>query len=208
MTRVGQSTPNLYAMDASTESADAFRSAMVDAVESLGPMAKMSVDIKPNYAGERTFMTSDGKAGFAIDPKSGEIHSVFKAKGGPPSSVPAMLQAAVEQGGKWLNAFDTVLPRFYSYAGFKPVARLKFDSEFFASDKGEEALAAFREINAPFNGGEPDLVFMVYDPADTTKLAYNRAGGKEVKSYDEAVRLAKGSARGKKKTAKKKAARR
>jgi hypothetical protein len=88
----------------------------------------------------------------------------------------SMIQAAVEAGGRKLDAFDTFLPGIYEAAGFKPVARLPWNDEFAPPGWNKDT---FND----FNNGEPDVVFFVYDP--------NYFGGAtdvpRFTDYDEAV---------------------
>ena len=68
-----------------------------------------------------------------------------------------MLQAAVDMGGKKLDAFNTYLPDIYETVGFRPVSRLKWNDAF-APDNWD------KETFKQFQNGEPDVVFFVYDP--------------------------------------------
>ena len=73
----------------------------------------------------RMFLTSDEKAGFAL--KGNDIVSVFKHSDAPYKKVSVPLLAlAVDQGGRKLDCFDTVLPRLYAENNFRAVARVKF----------------------------------------------------------------------------------
>lgn len=54
---------------------------------------------------------------------------------------------------KWLNGFDTVLPRLYSDVGFRAEARLPFNEEF-APDGWDF------DTYQKSNNGRPDVVFM------------------------------------------------
>jgi hypothetical protein len=66
------------------------------------------------------------------------------------------MQLAVQEGGRRLDAYDTILPKLYYNNGFKTVARLKFDEQY--------AEGWDKKIFADFSNGKPDVVFMVYDP--------------------------------------------
>ena len=96
---------------------------------------------------------SDGASGFALKP-NGDIISGFSSGG---NAVASMLEAAVAAGGTKLDAYDTVLPEIYASHGFRAVARVKWDDAE-APEGWDKAL--YRE----FNGGESDVVLMVYDP--------------------------------------------
>jgi hypothetical protein len=125
------------------------------------------------YEGMRLFLSEDGKAGFAL--KGDDIVSVFA---GPEQrgAVNGILQLATQEGGRRLDAFDTVLPFLYSIHGFKPVARSKWNDEFAPDDWNKET---FKD----FNNGEPDVVFMVHDPKSFAR--YDQADGKVIKDYDQ-----------------------
>jgi hypothetical protein len=68
------------------------------------------------------------------------------------------MELAVAAGGRKLDAFDTILPEFYAPHGFKAVARTKWNDEFAPEGWSKETFGAF-------NNGQPDVVFMTYDPA-------------------------------------------
>jgi len=125
------------------------------------------------YAKMRTFITADGKAGFALH--GNEIISVFRHPNAEGSKIAAsMLALAIDEGGRRLDAFDTALPKIYGNAGFTTVARLPFD------DKEKPAgwdVAHF----AQYNGGRPDVVFMVYEGAKSKP--YQPGDGDQVADY-------------------------
>jgi len=127
-----------------------------------------------DYKGMRLFLTADSKDGFAL--KGDDIVSVFKfpteqAKG----VATTMLALATEQGGRRLDCFDTQLPFLYAKSGFTPVGRLKWD-ENYKPDGWDKS--AFKE----FNGGEPDVVFMVH--SSTEPQTYTPGASAYVPDYD------------------------
>ena len=130
-----------------------------------------------DYAGMRTFTGDNGRIGFAL--KGDDIVSGFKH---PDSEVEnamdRMLPIAVAEGGRKLDAFDTILPDIYSRSGFRAVARVAWNDAFAPAGWDYETYAKY-------NGGRPDVVFMVYDPANA---GYN-AGDGTLTDYDTAVRL-------------------
>ena len=126
-----------------------------------------------DYAGMRMFLAEDGKAGFAL--KGDDIVSVFAGEphGG---AVNAIMQLATQEGGRRLDAFDTVLPNLYGVHGFRAVARTKWNDEYSPDGWDKET---FKE----FNNGEPDVVFMVHDPAYFGM--YKKTDGKVIDNYDD-----------------------
>ena len=141
--------------------------------------ASVHVYSADEYKAMRLFMSPDGNSGFAL--KGDDIVSLFKnpelkAKGIANTS----LMLATEQGGRKLDCFDTQLPKLYSNSGFRAVARTKWNQDY-APDGWDKT--TYKE----FNGGEPDVVFMVHDPA-YGKL-YTKGDGVTVKEYDEGTAL-------------------
>jgi len=143
----------------------------------------VSVLDEADYAGARLFMTADGQAGFAL--RGDDIVSVFNFDGSPYRGVStSMLQLAISLGGRRLDAFDTILPRLYSQAGFSVVARLDFDAKVLRAEGID--VDAFKKTFKEFNNGKPDVVFMVLAP-DEVKI-YRPGDGGRVKTFEEGVK--------------------
>jgi predicted ABC-type ATPase len=127
------------------------------------------------YEGMRLFTAPDGMSGFAL--KGDDIVSLFKYPGNMTKGVAgASLKLATEQGGRRLDAFDTALPSLYARSGFEPVARLKWNEDY--APPGWDK-ATYKE----FNGGEPDVVFMVYRSDE--RRTYAAGAGPYVAEYDD-----------------------
>ena len=160
------------------QSGAAFAKAISDAKNAGQFGAAVHVYDPSEYDGMRTFLTSDGKAGFAL--KGDDIVSVFRHpdaiqhKGAAASA----LSQAVEEGGRKLDAFDTELPHIYGKNGFRAVARVPFNDEFRPEGWNYE-------VNKPFNNGRPDVVFMAHDPS--YGQPYKPGDGKMFDNYDDAV---------------------
>lgn len=136
------------------QSMDAFKNAISKAKQSLGGYGA-SVELKDDYTDINLYLSDDGESGFGIKP-NGDIVSVFsnsKEKGR--SSY--MLEMAISQGGRQLDCFDIYLTKIYETHGFKPVAKMKWDDEYIPEGWNKDN---FKD----YNNGEPDVVFMVYDP--------------------------------------------
>jgi hypothetical protein len=166
-------TPTFYELD--SNGAGLFQKSIASSKKGSQFGAAVYVYPEEEYANMRTFLTKDGKAGFAL--KGDDIVSVFSTEphvGG----VNGIMQLAVQEGGRRLDAFDTVLPDLYYNNGFKIVARLGWNDEY-KPDNWD------KEVFLPFNRGEPDVVFMVYDPI------YNKAptktDGVKVNEYDQGI---------------------
>ncbi len=178
----GIAVAELYELDAEGGAFDAFHSSISKLKENNPYHASVYVYPEGEYGEMRLFLNSDGTAGVAL--KGDEIVSVFvhpdsKDKG----SARSLISQAVAQGGKRLDAYDTVLPKIYAKEGFVPVARTAWDDEY-APDGWDKALYS------KYNGGSPDVVFMAYDPA-AVDSDYDPNAGTLVASYDDGVELAK-----------------
>ena len=134
---------------------DTFKNAIAKAKQSLGDYGA-SVELKDDYTDINLYLSEDGESGFGIKP-NGDIVSVFsnnKAEGGRSAY---MLEMAISQGGRQLDCFDVYLVEIYEAHGFKPVAKMKWDDEYIPEGWNKDN---FKD----YNNGEPDVVFMVYDP--------------------------------------------
>jgi len=70
----------------------------------------------------------------------------------------SMLTLAVQEGGRQLDAFNTVLPKIYSDHGFKPVSKIAWIDDYAPGDWD-------KDLYRDFQDGGPDVVMFVYDPA-------------------------------------------
>lgn len=175
----GVSVPDVYELDAPT-AAPAFREAMEELKRGNRFHASVYVYDVDEYRSKRLFVTDDGKAGFAL--AGDEIVSVFRHPDGSyPNAGPALMAAAVDEGGRRLDCFDTVLPATYARAGFVAVARLRWNDEY-APDGWDY------DTYARWGGGRPDVVFMAYDPEAVDGI-YERGAGQYVDDYDKAAPL-------------------
>jgi hypothetical protein len=154
-------------------SGDVFAAAISDAKASNQWGAAVTLYPTEEYNDMRLFLAPDNLSGYALH--DGDIISVFKhQKCKEPGVASRVLKEAVANGGDTLDCFDTQLPKLYSKGGFRAVARLPFNPEY--QPEGWD-YAQY----ADFNGGKPDVVFMVYDP--NAKL-YKPGDGVVVDDYD------------------------
>jgi hypothetical protein len=169
---LGIQSPDLYELGA--DAAPKFQEAITSAKESNPFGAAVTVYPVEDYGNMRMFVTEDGNAGFAL--KGNDIVSVFSQ---PPhkGTVNSMIQLAVQEGGRKLDAFDTVLPQLYHNNGFKVVSRMKWNEEYKPENWDKKTFSMF-------NKGEPDVVFMAYDPQSN---AVPSQSGEYFTDYDEAV---------------------
>lgn len=161
------------------ETADAsqFHALISEIAASQGPMGgSVHVYSPEEYAGMRLFHADQGVV-FALS--GDDIVSVGKhAQSTAKRAAQSALLLATQLGGRRLDCFDTQLPGMYAEGGFRAVARLAWNDEH-APDRWDY------EAMADYNGGRPDVVFMVYDPIGAP--AYDRLHGKIVQTYDEGI---------------------
>jgi hypothetical protein len=179
----GVSTPEMFELEQSPKSAEAFETAITEATSGSPYAPAVYVYSREKYADMRLFLSGDSNAGFAV--KGDDIVSVFN---GPTSGLKnvtnSMLRLAFEQGGRRLDAFDTVLPDLYSNNLFKAIVRLPWDDK-------EAPNGWDKELFSRWKNGEPDVVFMAYDP---TAKPYKDGDGEYASSYDEAVEIQQAAA--------------
>lgn len=174
----GITTPTFYELGQGDEkNAQRFADAITESKKASGAVgAAVYVYPVQDYQGMRLFLAADGKSGVAIKP-DGDIVSVF-SNGGAGRSV---MELAIAAGGTKLDAFDTILPQFYSAHGFVATSRLTWNDSQAPEGWDKQAMA-------DFNGGQPDVVFMVLD--NSYQGMYTRKDGKRYEgddSYDKAV---------------------
>jgi hypothetical protein len=159
------------------KAASVFHDAIQAAHDANEHGAAVTVYPAEDYAGMRTFLSPDAKFGFAL--KGEDVVSVFKHPDANEKGVgEKMAKLAVQEGGRTLDAFDTVLPGIYAKAGFKPVARLPWSDDYAPTGWNYDAFAQH-------NGGRPDVVFMAHDPAHDG--SYRPEDAPVAKDYDAAV---------------------
>jgi hypothetical protein len=168
--------PEFLELAATAENAERFTASISENKAAHPFGAAVYVYPAEEYQGMRLFLTKDGKSGVAIKP-DGDIVSVFST-GGAGRSV---MELAVAAGGRKLDAFDTILPEFYAPHGFRAVARTKWNDEFAPSEWDKDTFSTY-------NNGEPDVVFMVYDPSKMD-AEYSSKDGRVLDDYDRAVAL-------------------
>ncbi len=187
------STPRFIELNPSEQSAQQFSDAINQAKLSLGEFGdSVFVYSSEEYEGMRLFLTEDGTGGFALKDTGTEgaidIVSVFNSAESPNKQVNyPMIRLATEEGGNMLDAFDIYLPKLYSANGFKVRSRLKWDDEQAPDGWNKEA---FKQ----YNNGEPDVVFMYYQPDRVDVYEQGSQEGELFTDYMEAVDAQLGAA--------------
>ena len=157
----GFESPVFY--EISSDDAQTYADAIQASKDSTKFGAAVYVYPVEDYAKMRLFLTQDGKSGIAL--KKDDIVSVFSGKPHR-GSANSSLQLAIQEGGRRLDAFDTVLPTLYHANGFKSVGRMTWNEDYKPDNWDKKT---FEE----FNGGEPDVVYMSYDPDNNETLFEN-----------------------------------
>lgn len=180
---VGLPTPSLHLLKSNDQdAATSFYNAITNAKKALGAKGD-SVYTYPveDYTNMKLLLTEDGLSGIAVKP-DGDIVSVFSASS-EKYRANTLILAAIQNGGKKLDCFDTFLPKLYADFGFKAVARNNWNDEF--APEGWN-----KEFYKNFKNGKPDVVYMVYDPKYHGQ--YNQADGTLFTgdtAYEDAVSL-------------------
>ena len=151
---VGIATPTVY--EISPQDAGFFHGAISALKNGNKWAAAVHVYDQAEYGKMRLFLTQDAKAGFAL--KGDDVVSVFSTQ--KDGAAHSMLALAVQEGGRRLDAFDTVLPNIYALNGFVATSRTAWNDEY-APPGWSKALFA------SFNKGQPDVVYMAYSPAQS-----------------------------------------
>ena len=150
----GLNAPAIRQVDA-TENAVSYNQAMINSLAGDPTAPQVEIKSAEDLAQMRLFQTPSG-SGFAIKP-DGDIVAVYASAEEPRKGSYAMLEAAVEAGGRKLDAFDTYLPKIYETVGFRPVSKIAWNDEY-------APVGWDKEVFKDSNKGEPDVIFFVYDP--------------------------------------------
>ena len=157
--KAGLRIPSINQLDAAQSAAD-YAQRMQSAMVNHKYGAQVELKAADELSKYKLYQTDDD-AGFALKP-DGDVVAVYSGASEPRNGLFSVLQAAIDQGGRKLDAFDTMLPDIYETVGFKPVARVAWNDQF-APKPPFAAKAWDKETYKQFNNGEPDIVLMVYD---------------------------------------------
>jgi len=174
---IAKDEPEFRELDAEQD-AEMFRKT-VDRVKRGRKMAfPLHVHDVETYRNARLFLSEDKESGFAL--MGDEIGSFFSGGGG--QAYPT-LRLAVEEGGRRIDAYRSIMPKVLGKAGFRPVARVAFDPSQ-ATDIWD-----YKKFEQ-FQGGTPDLVFFVYDSISKKSEQVEELVKKTpLVQYDEALAL-------------------
>jgi len=174
----GLNVPKINQISSTKENALKYYNDMVRAMSTNKYAAQVEIKSAEDLQKARMFRTPEG-SGFAIK-DDGDIVAVFASETEPRNSSYALLQAAIEAGGKKLDAFNTFLPEIYQTVGFDPVSRMAWNEEY--SPSGWDKKDTFNQ----YQDGEPDVVYFAYNPNYFNKDVVK---AKLVEDPDEAARI-------------------
>ena len=165
---LGRDTPVWTELNKQPAAAKYFREQIQSAKDALGSRGS-AVDVYDSYKGLRLFVNEDGSAGFAIK-DDGDVVSVFN-NSTQRGIVPQMVMLATQEGGRKLDAFDTILPHFYNRAGYQDVATLAWNDEYAPPNWDYETMQ------------RPGVTSMVYSPEGAVR-GYSPSRASMVEDYD------------------------
>jgi len=162
--KIGVDSPDIIEFASDETGARLFREKLMEGKDASKYGSSVTAYDVDEYKGMRLFLSEDGSTGYALKP-DGDIVSAFSA-GKYEGVGPHLIMHGIEQGGKKLDAFDTVLPDLYAQMGFKEAARVKFDP---AEAPDDWNMLTYRK----FNEGQPDISLMSLDDAPATPVSPN-----------------------------------
>lgn len=127
--------------------------------------ASVTVHTAEEYNQMRMFITEDGMTGLTLD-KDGHLGGGFsnpmsKRK----NDLAQLLVVGIKEGATNAEAFDTILPDYYSDFGFKAVSRVAFnDAEGIIPENWDY------EVYQQWNNGKPDVVHFIWDGGDRNTI--------------------------------------
>ena len=181
---------------------DVYREMMIEALETNKFKSSVTVHSAEDFSNMRLFVTEDGSTGITLT-KDGFLGGAFgNPKADRPNNLAQMMLLGIKEGAITAEAFDTVLPNYYSMFGLKAVSRTAFNEEY-RPLKINGALEDWDyDTYYKFNKGKPDVVFFIYDGGSRETIqerigqfdSYSRyqkdfTESYDKESYDEAYRF-------------------
>lgn len=143
---------------------DVYRKMMEESLKDNPFAASVTVHSAETFNGMRMFVTEDGSTGITLT-KEGFLGGAFSnPNANRPQNLSQLMVIGIKEGATTAEAFDTILPDYYSNFGFKAVSRTAFNEEFKPMIKNGDAVKDWDfETYKRFNNGRPDVVFFIYD---------------------------------------------
>ena len=143
--------------------------------------------------GAQLFMSPSGEAGVAIS-ADGELQAAWATNDAPPGEGIRLIRAVLDgakPGQVWATSFATKLPELYSAIGFRAVSRTPFNREFAPRHPDTDAPIWDYQLYGPWQNGEPDVVFYVFDGEVNEYSDAVREGLPSLDDYEAAEAIAK-----------------
>src|SRR5690606_20750318 len=154
---------------------EVYRELMIKALETNKFKSSVTVHSAEDFSKMRLFVTEDGSTGITLT-KEGFLGGGFSdPRVNRPNNLAQMLLLGIKEGALTAEAFDTVLPNYYSMFGFKAVSRTAFNDEYRPLKKNGALEDWDYKLYSRFNNGRPDIVFFIYDGGDRGSIQ-NRLG--------------------------------
>lgn len=123
-------------------------------------------ELRDKYA--TVMVSKDGRAGGGVK-HTGEIAGIY-SNSTIRGTAHSIVSAGTEKGGKYLECFDTYLPKIYGKSGFTKVSSIDFNREYAPEGWDYDAMKQY-------HNGEPPIVMMMSD------AEYEKHGKPEFKSF-------------------------
>jgi len=147
---------------------DVYREMLIKSLEDNPHSASVTVHSAEEFGNMRMFITEDGSTGVTLT-KEGFLGGGFSMS--RPQNLPQLLILGIKEGATTAEAFDTVLPDYYTSFGFKAVSRTAFNHKYRPLVKNGNAVKDWDyETYKEFNNGRPDIVFFIYDGGDRNTI--------------------------------------
>lgn len=141
---------------------DVYRKLMIEGLQGNRFAASVTVHSAEKFNGMRMFVTEDGATGITLT-KEGFLGGAFSTSD-KPNNLAQLMILGIKEGATTAEAFDTVLPDYYSKFGFKAVSRTAFNEQYKPMIKNGDAVKDWDfETYKKYNNGRPDVVFFIYD---------------------------------------------
>jgi len=143
---------------------DTYRKMMEESLKDNPFAASVTVHTGEKFNGMRMFVTEDGSTGITLT-KEGFLGGAFSnPNANRPQNLAQLMVIGIKEGATTAEAFDTVLPDYYSKFGFKAVSRTAFNEQYKPMIKNGDAVKDWDfKTYKRFNNGRPDVVFFIYD---------------------------------------------
>jgi hypothetical protein len=149
----------------------AYRQMMIDSLKDNKFAASVTVHSAQDFDGMRMFVTEDGSTGITLT-KEGFLGGAFSNPNAKrPQNLAQLMLIGIKEGATTAEAFDTILPDYYSNFGFKAVSRTAFNDNYRPLIANGNAVKDWDyETYKNFNNGRPDVVFFIYDGGDRNTI--------------------------------------